>query len=141
MKFGVSIFVTHFSAGPAEIAAEAERLGAEAGVALARREDVLAVHPEGQCQRFVLARITVRTTRQDHHQGAGCRCGKSPAHVGCCTSSVPSIASCGRRVASTLSMERPSMSTISSFQPSQITVSVTLGRRPVSSIIMPLRVW
>ncbi len=29
MKFGVSIFVTHFSAGPAEIAAEAERLGFE----------------------------------------------------------------------------------------------------------------
>ncbi len=29
MKFGVSIFVTHFSAGPAEIAVEAERLGFE----------------------------------------------------------------------------------------------------------------
>jgi len=29
MKFGVSIFPTHYSAGPAEIAAEAERLGFE----------------------------------------------------------------------------------------------------------------
>src|SRR3546814_19606301 len=35
----------------AEIDREATRLGAEAGVALARREDVLAVHPEGQ-RRF-----------------------------------------------------------------------------------------
>ena len=29
MKFGVSIFPTHYSAGPAEVAAEAERLGFE----------------------------------------------------------------------------------------------------------------
>ena len=35
----------------AEIGAEAARLDVEAGVALARREDVLAVHPEGQ-RRF-----------------------------------------------------------------------------------------
>jgi len=35
----------------AEIGAEAERLDVEAGVALARREDVLDVHPEGQ-RRF-----------------------------------------------------------------------------------------
>ena len=44
-------------------------------------------------------------------------------------------------LAITLSMVRPSMSTISRCQPSQVTVSASLGRRPVSSIIMPLRVW
>ena len=43
----------------AEIAAEAERLGAEAGVALARREDVLAVHPEGQRRFYEFSDVAV----------------------------------------------------------------------------------
>ena len=43
----------------AEIAAEAERLGADAGVALARREDVLAVHPEGQRRFYEFSDVAV----------------------------------------------------------------------------------
>jgi GTP:adenosylcobinamide-phosphate guanylyltransferase len=42
-----------------EIAAEAARLGAEAGVALARREDVLAVHPEGQRRFYEFSDVAV----------------------------------------------------------------------------------
>ncbi|MCA0209179.1 MAG: NTP transferase domain-containing protein [Proteobacteria bacterium] len=43
----------------AEIEAEADRLGAEAGVALARREDVLAVHPEGQRRFYEFSDVAV----------------------------------------------------------------------------------
>lgn len=43
----------------AEIAAEAARLGAAAGVALARREDVLAVHPEGQRRFYEFSDVAV----------------------------------------------------------------------------------
>lgn len=43
----------------AEIEAEAVRLGAEAGVALARREDVLAVHPEGQRRFYEFSDVAV----------------------------------------------------------------------------------
>lgn len=43
----------------AEIEVEAERLGAEAGVALARREDVLAVHPEGQRRFYEFSDVAV----------------------------------------------------------------------------------
>jgi GTP:adenosylcobinamide-phosphate guanylyltransferase len=43
----------------AEIEAEAHRLGAEAGVALARREDVLAVHPEGQRRFYEFSDVAV----------------------------------------------------------------------------------
>lgn len=43
----------------AEIEAEAERLGAEAGVALARREDVLAAHPEGQRRFYEFSDVAV----------------------------------------------------------------------------------
>lgn len=43
----------------AEIEAEAERLGADAGVALARREDVLAVHPEGQRRFYEFSDVAV----------------------------------------------------------------------------------
>lgn len=43
----------------AEIGAEAVRLGAEAGVALARREDVLAVHPEGQRRFYEFSDVAV----------------------------------------------------------------------------------
>src|SRR3546814_17550135 len=43
----------------AEIEAEAMRLGAEAGVALARREDVLAVHPEGQRRFYEFSDVAV----------------------------------------------------------------------------------
>ena len=43
----------------AEIAAEAARLGADAGVALARREDVLAVHPEGQRRFYEFSDVAV----------------------------------------------------------------------------------
>jgi hypothetical protein len=43
----------------AEIESEAERLGAEAGVALARREDVLAVHPEGQRRFYEFSDVAV----------------------------------------------------------------------------------
>lgn len=43
----------------AEIETEALRLGAEAGVALARREDVLAVHPEGQRRFYEFADVAV----------------------------------------------------------------------------------
>ena len=43
----------------AEIGAEAARLGAGAGVALARREDVLAVHPEGQRRFYEFSDVAV----------------------------------------------------------------------------------
>ncbi|HEY0597889.1 NTP transferase domain-containing protein, partial [Sphingopyxis sp.] len=43
----------------AEIETEAERLGVEAGVALARREDVLAVHPEGQRRFYEFSDVAV----------------------------------------------------------------------------------
>ena len=43
----------------AEIEAEAMRLGADAGVALARREDVLAVHPEGQRRFYEFSDVAV----------------------------------------------------------------------------------
>ncbi|OHC98541.1 MAG: hypothetical protein A2885_16875 [Sphingopyxis sp. RIFCSPHIGHO2_01_FULL_65_24] len=43
----------------AEISAEAARLGAEAGVALARREDVLAAHPEGQRRFYEFSDVAV----------------------------------------------------------------------------------
>lgn len=43
----------------AEIGAEAARLGADAGVALARREDVLAVHPEGQRRFYEFSDVAV----------------------------------------------------------------------------------
>ena len=43
----------------AEIGQEAARLGAEAGVALARREDVLAVHPEGQRRFYEFSDVAV----------------------------------------------------------------------------------
>jgi GTP:adenosylcobinamide-phosphate guanylyltransferase len=43
----------------AEIEAEAVRLGADAGVALARREDVLAVHPEGQRRFYEFSDVAV----------------------------------------------------------------------------------
>lgn len=43
----------------AEIAAEAARLDIEAGVALARRDDVLAVHPEGQRRFYQFADVAV----------------------------------------------------------------------------------
>lgn len=43
----------------AEIGAEAERLGVEAGVALARRDDVLAVHPEGQRRFYEFSDVAV----------------------------------------------------------------------------------
>lgn len=64
-----------------------------------------------------------------------------PLHGAATASKVPPSSAAGSRVASTLSMVRPSMSTISSRQPSQLTLSATRGMRPVSSIIMPLRVW
>ena len=43
----------------AEIGAEATRLEIEAGVALARREDVLAVHPEGQRRFYEFSDVAV----------------------------------------------------------------------------------
>ena len=43
----------------AEIGAEAARLNIEAGVALARREDVLAVHPEGQRRFYEFSDVAV----------------------------------------------------------------------------------
>jgi GTP:adenosylcobinamide-phosphate guanylyltransferase len=43
----------------AEIAAEAARLDIEAGVALARRDDVLAVHPEGQRRFYEFSDVAV----------------------------------------------------------------------------------
>lgn len=43
----------------AEIAAEAARLDIEAGVAMARRDDVLAVHPEGQRRFYEFADVAV----------------------------------------------------------------------------------
>ncbi|HET6525586.1 NTP transferase domain-containing protein [Sphingopyxis sp.] len=43
----------------AEIGVEAARLGVEAGVALARREDVLAVHPEGQRRFYEFSDVAV----------------------------------------------------------------------------------
>lgn len=43
----------------AEIGNEAERLGVGAGVALARREDVLAVHPEGQRRFYEFSDVAV----------------------------------------------------------------------------------
>lgn len=43
----------------AEIGSEAARLGAGAGVALARREDVLAVHPEGQRRFYEFSDVAV----------------------------------------------------------------------------------
>jgi hypothetical protein len=43
----------------AEIGREAARLGAGAGVALARREDVLAVHPEGQRRFYEFSDVAV----------------------------------------------------------------------------------
>lgn len=43
----------------AEIEAEATRLGVDAGVALARREDVLAVHPEGQRRFYAFSDVAV----------------------------------------------------------------------------------
>ncbi|WP_432767794.1 MAG: NTP transferase domain-containing protein [Sphingopyxis sp.] len=47
------------SATIAEIGEEAARLGADAGVALARREDVLAVHPEGQRRFYEFSDVAV----------------------------------------------------------------------------------
>ena len=47
------------SATIAEIEAEAVRLGIEAGVALARREDVLAAHPEGQRRFYEFSDVAV----------------------------------------------------------------------------------
>lgn len=43
----------------AEIGDEAERLGIAAGVALARREDVLAVHPDGQRRFYAFSDVAV----------------------------------------------------------------------------------
>ena len=43
----------------AEIEAEAMRLGVDAGVALARREDVLAAHPEGQRRFYEFSDVAV----------------------------------------------------------------------------------
>ncbi len=43
----------------AEISAEAKRLDVEAGVALARREDVLAAHPEGQRRFYEFSDVAV----------------------------------------------------------------------------------
>ena len=43
----------------AEIGSEAARIGAGAGVALARREDVLAVHPEGQRRFYEFSDVAV----------------------------------------------------------------------------------
>lgn len=43
----------------AEIGTEAARLGVEAGVALARREDVLAAHPEGQRRFYEFSDVAV----------------------------------------------------------------------------------
>ncbi|WP_084758177.1 NTP transferase domain-containing protein [Sphingopyxis macrogoltabida] len=43
----------------AEIGSEAARLGAGAGVALARREDVLAAHPEGQRRFYEFSDVAV----------------------------------------------------------------------------------
>ena len=43
----------------AEIDAEADRLGADVGVALARREDVHAVHPEGQRRFYAFSDVAV----------------------------------------------------------------------------------
>lgn len=43
----------------AEIEAEADRLGADAGVALARREEVLAVYPEGQRRFYEFSDVAV----------------------------------------------------------------------------------
>lgn len=43
----------------AEIEAEAGRLGVEAGVALARREDVLAAHPRGQRRFYTFSDVAV----------------------------------------------------------------------------------
>ncbi|MBB6427733.1 NTP transferase domain-containing protein [Sphingopyxis sp. JAI128] len=43
----------------AEVGLEAERLGIDAGVALARREDVLAVHPEGQRRFYEFSDVAV----------------------------------------------------------------------------------
>lgn len=43
----------------AEIGVEAARLDVEAGVALARREDVLAVHPEGQRRFYEFSDVAV----------------------------------------------------------------------------------
>ena len=43
----------------AEISAEAARLDVDAGVALARREDVLAVHPEGQRRFYEFSDVAV----------------------------------------------------------------------------------
>ncbi|NIJ37271.1 GTP:adenosylcobinamide-phosphate guanylyltransferase [Sphingopyxis panaciterrae] len=43
----------------AEIGNEAARLGVEAGVALARREDILAVHPEGQRRFYEFSDVAV----------------------------------------------------------------------------------
>ena len=43
----------------AEIGAEAARLDVEAGVALARREDVLAVHPDGQRRFYEFSDVAV----------------------------------------------------------------------------------
>lgn len=43
----------------AEIGTEAVRLGVEAGVALARREDILAVHPEGQRRFYEFSDVAV----------------------------------------------------------------------------------
>src|SRR3546814_2689547 len=48
------------SATIAEIEAEAMRLGVEAGVALARREDVLAAHPEGQRRFYAFSDVAMR---------------------------------------------------------------------------------
>jgi GTP:adenosylcobinamide-phosphate guanylyltransferase len=43
----------------AEIEAEADRLGVDAGVAMARREDVLAVHPAGQRRFYEFSDVAV----------------------------------------------------------------------------------
>lgn len=43
----------------AEIGREAARLGVDAGIALARREDVLAIHPEGQRRFYEFSDVAV----------------------------------------------------------------------------------
>lgn len=56
----------------AEIGSEAARLGVAAGVALARREDVLAVHPEGQRRFYEFSDVAVSNcnTYWIGHRGA-----------------------------------------------------------------------
>ena len=121
------------------------------------RNALVLGHIQGVCDLNVLLGIAVHTGSAHGHRQNGERKAPSMRRIAArarqlviagplqlhdvVSSEISGCSFRGTRVARILSMVLPSMSTTSSFQPSHSTLSVTLGRVPVSSITMPLRVW